>query len=66
MTYVTKAFSRIISEEQINSIFHLAAQVEVGVGMSNPYLTFETNVRGIYSLLGMTISKYIRSNCDSL
>ena len=44
-------FSRIISEEQINSIFHLAAQVEVGVGMSNPYLTFETNVRGTYSLL---------------
>ena len=44
-------FSRIISEEQISSIFHLAAQVEVGVGLSNPYLTFETNVRGTYSLL---------------
>jgi CDP-glucose 4,6-dehydratase len=44
-------FGRIISEEQINSIFHLAAQVEVGVGMSNPFLTFETNVRGTYSLL---------------
>lgn len=44
-------FSRIISEEQIEHIFHLAAQVEVGVGMSNPYLTFETNVRGTYSLL---------------
>ena len=44
-------FSRIISEEQINSIFHLAAQVEVGIGMTNPYLTFETNVRGTYSLL---------------
>lgn len=43
--------SQIISEEQINCIFHLAAQVEVGVGMSNPYLTFETNVRGTYSLL---------------
>lgn len=44
-------FSQIISEEQIESIFHLAAQVEVGVGMANPYLTFETNVRGTYSLL---------------
>jgi CDP-glucose 4,6-dehydratase len=43
--------SRVISEEKINNIFHLAAQVEVGVGMSNPYLTFETNVRGTYSLL---------------
>ena len=43
--------SRIISEEKINSIYHLAAQVEVGVGTLNPYLTFETNVRGTYSLL---------------
>jgi len=42
---------RIISEENINVIFHLAAQVEVGVGMRNPYLTFETNIRGTYTLL---------------
>ena len=44
-------FARIISEEQIHSVFHLAAQVEVGVGLANPYLTFETNIRGTYSLL---------------
>jgi CDP-glucose 4,6-dehydratase len=43
--------SRIISEEKINIIFHLAAQVEVGVGLKNPYLTFETNVRGTYTLM---------------
>lgn len=43
--------SRVISEEQIQSVFHLAAQVEVGVGLANPYLTFETNIRGTYSLL---------------
>jgi CDP-glucose 4,6-dehydratase len=43
--------SQIISEEQINSVFHLAAQVEVGVGMANPFLTLETNVRGTYTLL---------------
>ena len=43
--------SRIISEEQIDTVFHLAAQVEVGVGLENPYLTFETNVRGTYTLL---------------
>jgi CDP-glucose 4,6-dehydratase len=42
---------RVISEENINVIFHLAAQVEVGVGMRNPYLTFETNIRGTYTLL---------------
>ena len=43
--------TRIVSEEQIHAVFHLAAQVEVGVGLANPYLTFETNIRGTYSLL---------------
>ena len=42
---------RIISEEQVEVVFHLAAQVEVGVGMINPFLTFETNVRGTYNLM---------------
>jgi CDP-glucose 4,6-dehydratase len=41
---------RIISEEQINVVFHLAAQVEIGVGITNPYLTFETNIKGTYTL----------------
>jgi CDP-glucose 4,6-dehydratase len=43
--------NRIISEEQIEVVFHMAAQVEVGVGLVNPFLTFETNVRGTYTLL---------------
>ena len=43
--------NKIISEEQINIIFHMAAQVEVGIGLKNPFLTFETNVRGTYTLL---------------
>ncbi|SVB79158.1 uncharacterized protein METZ01_LOCUS232012, partial [marine metagenome] len=43
--------NRLISEEQINVIFHMAAQVEVGIGLINPFLTFETNVRGTYTLL---------------
>ena len=43
--------NRIISEEQINVISNLAAQVEVGIGFKNPFLTFETNVRGTYTLL---------------
>jgi CDP-glucose 4,6-dehydratase len=46
-----KLLSRIISEEEINVIYHLAAQVEVGIGLKNPYLTFESNVRGTYTLL---------------
>jgi CDP-glucose 4,6-dehydratase len=44
-------FSRVVSEEQIQCVFHLAAQVEVGVALENPFLTFETNVRGTYLLL---------------
>jgi len=43
--------SRVISEQEINVVFHLAAQVEIGVGLKNPYITFETNIRGTYSLL---------------
>lgn len=43
--------SRVISEERINVVFHLAAQVEIGVGLTNPYLTFETNTRGTYCLM---------------
>jgi CDP-glucose 4,6-dehydratase len=41
----------IIVEQQIDVVFHFAAQVEVGVGIKNPYLTFETNIRGTYCLM---------------
>lgn len=42
---------RVVAEEQIHCVFHLAAQVEVGVARAYPYLTWETNIRGTYSLL---------------
>lgn len=41
----------ILSENDIQFVFHLAAQVEVGVAINNPFLTYETNVRGTYTLL---------------
>jgi CDP-glucose 4,6-dehydratase len=41
----------IIGENRIDHVFHLAAQVEVGVGLTNPYLTFESNTRATYTLL---------------
>jgi len=41
----------LIGENRIDCVFHLAAQVEVGIGMSNPYLTFESNTRATYTLL---------------
>ena len=42
---------RIIAEEQVQCVFHLAAQVEVGVARSYPFLTWETNIKGSYCLL---------------
>lgn len=53
--------ARIISEEQINVVYHLAAQVEVGVARVNPFLTWETNVRGTYCLL-----EAIRQNSETV
>lgn len=38
------------SENDINICFHLAAQVEVGVAAKYPFSTWETNVRGTYTL----------------
>jgi CDP-glucose 4,6-dehydratase len=42
---------RVMAEGDFEFCFHLAAQVEIGVGLKSPYTTFETNVRGTYSLL---------------
>jgi len=42
---------RIMVEQMIDVVFHLAAQVEVGVGVTSPYTTWETNVRGTYTLM---------------
>jgi len=42
---------RILSEQNIEICFHLGAQVEVGIAEQNPYLTWETNIKGTYSLL---------------
>jgi CDP-glucose 4,6-dehydratase len=41
----------VIVEEGIQDIFHLAAQVEVGVARAYPFATWETNVRGTYTLM---------------
>ena len=49
------------AENKIDICFHLAAQVEVGVAAKYPYLTWETNVRGTYSLL-----ESIRESCPEI
>ncbi len=42
---------RIISEYEIDTVFHLAAQSQVGVAQKQPVETFEVNVRGTWNLL---------------
>ena len=57
----------VITENNIEVIFHLAAQVEVGVGLINPFLTFETNVRGTYNLMeACRISKSSGHNIEAI
>jgi CDP-glucose 4,6-dehydratase len=42
---------RALNEHQIRAVFHLAAQTIVGAANRSPLSTFETNVRGTYTLL---------------
>jgi CDP-glucose 4,6-dehydratase len=42
---------KIITEQKIDIIYHLAAQVEVQTALINPYLTFDSNIRGTYTIL---------------
>lgn len=42
---------RAINEQEIQTVFHLAAQAIVGVAHRFPWQTFETNVRGTYNVL---------------
>lgn len=42
---------RILGEYEINTVFHLAAQTIVGIADRNPISTFQTNIRGTWSLL---------------
>jgi CDP-glucose 4,6-dehydratase len=42
---------RALGEYEIDTVFHLAAQTIVGIANRNPVSTFETNVRGTWTLL---------------
>jgi CDP-glucose 4,6-dehydratase len=45
------ALERAIGEYEADTVFHLAAQTIVGIANRNPVSTFESNVRGAWSLL---------------
>ena len=55
---------RVFLEEEIEHIFHLAAQVEVGKALEYPYLTWESNIRGTYTLLETV--REIKKNIQSI
>jgi CDP-glucose 4,6-dehydratase len=42
---------RALNEHDIQAVFHLAAQTLVGTANRSPFSTFETNIRGTYTLL---------------
>ena len=42
---------RVLGEYEIDTVFHLAAQALVGVAGRNPLSTFETNIRGTWTVL---------------
>ena len=42
---------RVLGEHEVATVFHLAAQAQVGVANRNALSTFESNVRGTWTLL---------------
>jgi CDP-glucose 4,6-dehydratase len=42
---------RVLGEYEINTVFHLAAQTQVGVANRNPVSTFESNISGTWKML---------------
>jgi CDP-glucose 4,6-dehydratase len=42
---------RTLNEYEVDSVFHLAAQTQVGTANRSPSSTFETNIRGTWMLL---------------
>ena len=42
---------RALNEYEIDTVFHLAAQTIVGIARAGPLPTFETNIRGTWTLL---------------
>jgi CDP-glucose 4,6-dehydratase len=45
------SLERAITENEIDTVFHLGAQAIVGAAFRNPLSTFESNIRGTYNLL---------------
>jgi len=60
--YNNNFIKKIIKNNKFEIIFHLAAQVEVGVANYDPFDTWESNIRGTYTILNNLIkNKNIKS-----
>lgn len=46
-----QTMERVLGEYEIGTVFHLAAQTVVGIANRNPISTFESNIRGTWSVL---------------
>ncbi len=46
-----ETMERIIAEYEINTLFHLAAQTQVGIANRAPMSTYETNIKGTWTVL---------------
>ncbi|HKZ77088.1 MAG TPA: NAD-dependent epimerase/dehydratase family protein [Pyrinomonadaceae bacterium] len=60
---------RVLSEYEVESVFHLAAQTLVGAANRAPLSTFESNIRGTYGLLeacrsGQTVKRIVVASSD--
>ena len=52
-----KFIFELLNKKKFEILFHLAAQVEVGVANKNPLTTWESNIRGTYNLLNNIVRK---------
>lgn len=46
-----QTIERVLGEYEVDTVFHLAAQTIVGVANRNPISTFDSNIRGTWSVL---------------
>jgi CDP-glucose 4,6-dehydratase len=61
---------RALVEHEIETVFHLGAQTVVGTGYRSPYATFESNIRGSYTIFeacrrhGAAVGRVIVASSD--
>lgn len=51
---------RVISEYDVQTVFHLAAQASIGVAHTDPLGTLKTNVAGVWNLLEVIRQSHVR------